>query len=53
MLRVIEQGLFYGLKNLKSAEFGEDPQLEEIKAYAFYNCGLESFTAPASLKKID
>ena len=51
-LRVIEAKLFYNLGDLKSIEFGKDSQLEEIKAWAFYNCGLESFTAPASLKKI-
>ena len=51
-LRIIEAELFYGLESLKSVEFGEDSQLEEIKAWTFYKCGLESFTAPASLCKI-
>ena len=51
-LRIIEAELFYGLESLKSVEFGEDSQLEKIKAWTFYNCGLESFIAPASLKKI-
>ena len=51
-LRVIKEGLFAGLENLKSIDFGEDSQLEEIRIYAFERCGLESFTAPASLRKI-
>ena len=51
-LRVIEEELFLFFINLKSIEFGDDSQLEEIKASAFNTCGLESFTAPASLCKI-
>ena len=31
-LRVIEAKLFYNLESLKSIEFGDDSQLEEIKA---------------------
>ena len=45
-------GWFFGCKNLKSISFGTDPALEEISAWAFYGCGLESFVAPSSLKKI-
>ena len=51
-LRVIEEELFVYLENLESIDFGEDSQLEEIKAHAFYDCGLKSFVAPASLRKI-
>ena len=49
-LRVIEKGLFSGTLGLKSVYFGENSQLEEIRASAFKKCGLESFIAPASLK---
>ena len=51
-LRVIGERTFAGYHNLKSVSFGEGSVLEEIKCRAFYGCGLESFEAPPSLKKI-
>ena len=51
-LKVIREGEFTGYKNLKSVSFGENSVLEEIKLQAFRGCGLESFVAPPSLKKI-
>ena len=51
-LKVIGERLFNGCKNLRSITFGDNSVLEEIEALAFYECGLESFTAPPKLKKI-
>lgn len=51
-LRVIGESTFTGYRNLKSVRFGEGSMLEEIGSKAFYGCGLESFEAPPSLKKI-
>ena len=51
-LRVIGERTFTGYHNLKSVRFEEESVLEEIKCRAFYGCGLESFNAPPSLKKI-
>ena len=48
-LRVIEEELFADCGNLKSISFGEDSELEEVKAYAFRGCGLGSFAAPPKL----
>ena len=42
---------FSGLKKLKTVLLGDD--LETIGMSAFEGSGLESFTAPASLKKIE
>lgn len=51
-LRAVEDGMFAGLRRLRSVEFGADSWLERIGARAFYGCGLESFAAPRSLWKI-
>ena len=51
-LKVIGEGMLAGCEHLKSVSFGENSVLEEIKVRAFYGCGLESFIAPPSLKKI-
>ena len=52
-LRVIGKRMFADCENLKFVVFGDDSQLEEIESEAFRGSGLESFTAPASLRKID
>ena len=49
-LRYIEDMAFYGFKKLKSVLLGDG--LEIIGESAFEGSGLESFTAPVSLKKI-
>ena len=49
---MIKERLFEKLRSLKSVELGEDSRLEEIRACAFYKCGLESFIAPPSLHKL-
>ena len=51
-LRVIKERTFLNCENLKSVIFGESPMLEEIGVKAFFNCALESFSAPPQLKKI-
>ena len=51
-LCVIKERAFAGCKNLKSVILGENSELKEIQSEAFCGSGLESFTAPASLKKI-
>ena len=52
-LCVIKERTFVGCKNLKSVTVGENSELKEIQSEAFCDSGLESFTAPASLRKID
>ena len=52
ILRVIEERAFADCEYLKSVSFGEDSTLERIEREAFCGCGLESFTAPPSLKMI-
>lgn len=52
-LRVIGKRMFADCENLKSVVFGDDSQLEEIQSEAFRGSGIESFTAPASLRNID
>ena len=51
-MKIIGEGKFAGCKSLKSVTFGENSMLEEIQPKAFYGCGLESFVAPSSLRKI-
>ena len=47
---VIEQGVFNGCHNLKSATMGDG--VTSIGAIAFYNTGLTSFTFPSALTSI-
>ena len=49
---MIEKETFWTCKNLWSITFADDAELEEIREAAFQGSGLESFTAPPSLKKI-
>ena len=51
-LRVIEKETFWNCKSLQSVTFPDGSELEEIREAAFQGCGLESFAAPQSLKKI-
>ena len=51
-MRLIEEKAFQGCKELKRVTFvGE--ALETIGNFAFLATGLESFTAPSSLRKIE
>ena len=51
-LKVLGERVLAGRENLKHISFGEGSALEEIEPLAFYECALESFTAPPKLKKI-
>lgn len=44
--------MFQGCRKLKLVSFGKASRLEEIGPHAFYGCGLESFAAPSSLRRI-
>ena len=51
-LCVIKERTFVGCKNLRFVILDENSELKEIQSEAFYGSGLESFTAPSSLRKI-
>ena len=51
-MRVMRERALAGCKHLRSVTFGDNPTIEELGPQAFYGCGLESFVAPPSLRKI-
>lgn len=50
LLKVVEEGAFYGCEHLKSVQFPDS--LETIRPDAFFNTGLESVELPASLRTV-
>ena len=50
---MIEEEAFAHCENLKQVIFDPGSAVTEIQYNAFYCSGLESFTAPSSLRKID
>ena len=50
---MIEKKAFADCEDLKQVVFEPGAVVEEIQYKAFYCSGLESFTAPSSLRKID
>ena len=52
-LRAIGRSVFENCKYLKSVTLGDGSALERIQVRAFYGSGLELFTAPPLLKRID
>ena len=51
-LRVVWDCAFAGCRRLRSVSFGEESLLEEIRPFAFLNCGLEAFKAPPRLRRV-
>ena len=52
-LQIIGERAFADCKYLKLVVFGDNSELREIGPNAFYGSGLESFSAPLSLKQIN
>ena len=50
---MIEKEAFANCYDLKQVVFEPGAAVEEIRYKAFWHSGLESFTAPPSLRKID
>lgn len=50
---MIEERAFSDCDNLKQVIFDPGSAVTEIQPNAFYRSGLESFTAPSSVRKID